>query len=145
MSAEILVVDASVAAKWLLPAENESLVDEANRLFVRYQEGLLDFLVPDWFWSEIGNLVLKAVRRERFGVSDGQAAIVAAGAWGFTTLSSRVFAARAYDIGVRYNRSFYDSIYAAMAVETQSTLITADERLANATAAYLPVKWLGAL
>jgi hypothetical protein len=25
------------------------------------------------------------------------------------------------------------------------TLVTADEKLANATAAYLPVKWLGAL
>jgi predicted nucleic acid-binding protein len=32
-----------------------------------------------------------------------------------------------------------------LAIQSKSQLITADERLANALAAYLPVKWLGAL
>ena len=33
----------------------------------------------------------------------------------------------------------------ALAVESRAQLITADEKLANALAAHLPVKWLGAL
>jgi predicted nucleic acid-binding protein len=33
----------------------------------------------------------------------------------------------------------------ALARESSIELITADERLANALAAYLPVKWLGAM
>jgi predicted nucleic acid-binding protein len=32
----------------------------------------------------------------------------------------------------------------ALAMSLQTHLVTADERLANAVAAYLPVKWLGA-
>ena len=50
----------------------------------------------------------------------------------------------AFAIAQQYNRSFYESLYVALAVAQQATLITADEKLANATAAYLPVKWLGA-
>jgi predicted nucleic acid-binding protein len=37
----------------------------------------------------------------------------------------------------------YDSIYTALAVNSNAQFVTADERLANALAAYLPVKWLG--
>ena len=50
-----------------------------------------------------------------------------------------------FDIAQRFSRSFYDSIYVALVVSRQATQIMADEKLANATAAYLPVKWLGAL
>jgi predicted nucleic acid-binding protein len=32
-----------------------------------------------------------------------------------------------------------------LAIQSKTELITADERLANALAAHLPVKWLGAL
>jgi predicted nucleic acid-binding protein len=51
----------------------------------------------------------------------------------------------AISIARRYNRPFYDSIYLAMAVSRQAPLVTADEKLASATAAHLPVKWLVAL
>ena len=51
----------------------------------------------------------------------------------------------AFAIAQTHQRSFCDSIYLALAVSRQATLVTADEKLANATAAYLPVKWLGAL
>ena len=46
-------------------------------------------------------------------------------------------------IARNYDRSFYDSLYLAVAAKQQAVLITADEKLANATAAYLPVKWIG--
>ena len=44
-----------------------------------------------------------------------------------------------------HDRTVYDSLYVALAVQSKSVMITADERLANALAAKLPVKWLGAL
>jgi predicted nucleic acid-binding protein len=45
----------------------------------------------------------------------------------------------------QYKRSFYDSLYVALAVSGRATLVTADEKLANSTAAYLPVRWIGSL
>jgi predicted nucleic acid-binding protein len=39
----------------------------------------------------------------------------------------------------------YDSLYIALAKEMKTFLITADEKLANAVAAHLPVTWLGAI
>jgi predicted nucleic acid-binding protein len=39
----------------------------------------------------------------------------------------------------------YDALYVALAMTSKSQLITADEPLANALAAHLPVKWLGSL
>jgi predicted nucleic acid-binding protein len=48
-------------------------------------------------------------------------------------------------IAFAYDRAVYDCLYVALAIQSKSQLITADERLANALAAYLPVKWLGAL
>jgi predicted nucleic acid-binding protein len=50
----------------------------------------------------------------------------------------------ALPIAFNVGRSVYDCLYVAVAVQSETQFITADERLANALAARLPVKWLGA-
>jgi predicted nucleic acid-binding protein len=141
----VFVVDASVAAKWLLPAMQEPLVEQANRLLGQETEGSADFVVPDLFWPEIGNVLWKAVRRERITPTQAEESLITALSWAFETVPSRQLLERALEIGLRHQRSFYDSIYLALATSQQIELITADERLANAVAAHLPVKWLGAI
>ena len=141
----LLVVDASVAAKWLLPAAQEPLVEQATHLLAQETEGSADFIVPDLFWPEIGNVLWKAVRRERITPTQAEESRATALSWAFDTVSSRQLVERALEIGLNHQRSFYDSIYLALAVSQQIELITADERLANAAAAHLPVKWLGAI
>ena len=59
------VLDASVAAKWFLPASGETLTEEALRLLEGYVKGDTRFLVPDLFWPEFGNILWKAVRLGR--------------------------------------------------------------------------------
>jgi predicted nucleic acid-binding protein len=51
----------------------------------------------------------------------------------------------AFAIASAFDQTVYDGLYIALAVTSKTELITADERLANALAAYLPVKWLGSL
>jgi len=63
----------------------------------------------------------------------------------FSTVPSRTLMTEALGIAFTYDRAVYDCLYVALAVRSKSQMITADERLANALAAYLPVKWLGAL
>jgi predicted nucleic acid-binding protein len=63
----------------------------------------------------------------------------------FVTVPSQEILPDAFLIALRYAQSVYDCLYVALALNSKAQLITADERLANALAAYLPVKWLGAL
>jgi predicted nucleic acid-binding protein len=48
-------------------------------------------------------------------------------------------------IAVTFGRSINDSLYVALAVKSDAPLITVDRKLADALAARLPVKWLGAI
>jgi len=140
----LLVLDASVAAKWLVWA-GEPLEAEALNLVELRNQGELEFIVPDLFWSEIGNILCKAVRRNRCSEAAAKHSVLALRNYNLTTAASDPLLESAFDIAQTHNRSFYDSLYIALAVSRRGTLITADEKLANATAAYLPVKWLGSL
>jgi predicted nucleic acid-binding protein len=139
-----LVLDASVAVKWALPGANEPLTNESLRLFQRYCDGEVDFIVPDIFWAELGNVLWKGARRRRWSRTDVENTAADFEARRFTTVSSLALLPDALRIAFAYDRSLYDSLYAALAVQAGVDLITADERLANALAARLPVKWLGA-
>jgi len=139
-----LVLDASVAAKWAMPAAGEPLTDEALRLLKRYRSGEVDFVVPDVFWVEVGNVLWKGARRGRWSRSDAEEAARDMEARDFVTVPSRLLLTEALRIAFAHDRGVYDCLYAALAAQSQSDLITADERLANALAARFPVKWLGA-
>jgi len=58
----LFVVDASVAAKWFVPAEGETLTYEALEFLRRYATGQIRLIVPDLFWGEFANILWKAVR-----------------------------------------------------------------------------------
>jgi predicted nucleic acid-binding protein len=138
-----LVLDASVAAKWfVLPGE--PLEQEAIHLLAACQNGALEFLVPDLFWAEMSQIFWKAVRTGRSGKQQAEDSLAMLQQQQFPTFPSASLVESAFAIAHKFDRSFYDSLYVALAVTRRATLITADERLANALAAHLPVKWLGA-
>lgn len=139
------VIDASVAAKWFLPPARETLVEEALELLRRYTKGEIRFLVPDLFWAEFGNILWKAVRQGRWTRGAAESAIVAMIARNLPTVPSRALLEEAFTIATAFNRTVYDGLYVALAVDSTAPLITADEKLANALAARFPVKWLGAV
>jgi predicted nucleic acid-binding protein len=139
------VIDASVAAKWILPAKDETLAPEALELLKGYAAGEVRFLVPDMFWAELANILWKAVRRGRLRAGAAESALHAMRGRNFPTVSSHTLLVEAFAIATAFDRPVYDALYVALAVTSKSQLVTADERLANALAAHLPVKWLGAL
>lgn len=138
------VLDASVAAKWMLPAKQELLRAEAFRLLDDYGAGLVDLRVPDIFWSECGNILWKAVRLNRIVREEAELALTIMIKKNIPTVSSRELLSDAVPIAIDFGRTVYDCLYVALALHTKTQLITADERLANALAARFPVKWLGA-
>ncbi|MBZ5661648.1 MAG: type II toxin-antitoxin system VapC family toxin [Acidobacteriia bacterium] len=141
----LVVVDASVAAKWFLPESGEGLVEQALALLNKYDKNEVRFVVPDLFYVEIASAIWKAVRVGRVPRAFGDQALVLLTQREFVTVPSLKLLDQAFQIGTGHGRSVYDSLYVALAVQTNSQLITADERLANSLAARFPVKWLGAI
>jgi len=139
------VIDASVAAKWCLPAVQETLVAEANELLRRQTDGSVRFVVPDLFWAEMGNILWKSVRVGRCTREFAESSLDKLKQRQIPTIPCESLVGQAFAIAVKYDRTAYDSLYVALTLEIGGQLVTADERLANALASRLPVKWLGGL
>lgn len=139
------VIDASVAAKWFLPPSREQYSENAFALLKRYVAGQVRFIVPDLFWAELGNVCWKAARQGRWSQKDAQAALYATRKRAFPTVPTLSLLEDALAISMAFERTVYDSLYVALALNSKSEFVTADERLANALAAHLPVKWIGLL
>ena len=139
------ILDASVAAKWLLPPSSETLVPEALQLLTDHGDGRLRIAVPDLFWLEIGNILWKSVRRGSLTLSAAEKALRTIERCDFPTFPSRPLLPQAFAIATAHDRTVYDATYVALALASGFPLITADERLANALAARAPVRWLGSL
>lgn len=141
----LLVLDASVAVKWFLPRAGEGLVDEAFHLLGLHSNGEIEFTSPDLFWPEFGNVLWKAVRLGRWSSGAATKALQQMRAQRLTTVPSADLIEDAMSIALANHRTAYDSFYIALAVQSGAEFVTADERLANAVAARLPVKWLGGM
>jgi predicted nucleic acid-binding protein len=138
------VVDASVAAKWLLPSAGETFVSEANRLADLHVQRKARLKAPDLIWSELGNILWKAVRTARTSRADAHSSLIHFSALVLEIIPAQDLCTPALQIATAYDRAFYDSLYVALALQTNAELVTADERLANALASRFPVTWLGA-
>ena len=138
------VVDACVAAKWVLPAAGDELLDQANRLIERHVKRDLQLLAPALIEAEIGNVLWKAVRRKRISSADAETSLRRFSELGIEIVPTSGLIERSLQITISCDRSFYDSLYVALALATRTDLVTADERLVNALGSRFPVRWLGA-
>jgi predicted nucleic acid-binding protein len=122
-----LVVDASVAVKWLVEEEYsdtaDSLLEERHELFA-----------PRLMASEVGNVLWRKARmgeieRSRVGVL---AAAIPEMAVSWTEDES--VCPDAVRLSLALDRPVYDCVYLALAHRIGATLVTADTRFANALA-----------
>ena len=137
------VLDASVAAKWFLPPEDETLVEEALGILSSFGLGQCRLIVPDLFWCEVTNILWKASRQGRITRKIAEEATGTLVGLNLETKPSREIATDAIRISPGCERPVYDSMYVALAVMSGCPLLTADERLVNALGQRFPVRWLG--
>ncbi|NKK71310.1 PIN domain-containing protein [Rhizobium leguminosarum bv. viciae] len=123
------VVDASVAAAWLL-ADEESRTAEEALSFLETE----DALVPDLFWHEIRNILLTAERRKRISNEDVLACLMRLTSLPLRTVSSEDHLPILRLAG-KYQLSAYDAAYLALAVAENVSLATLDARLERAASA----------
>ena len=138
------VVDASVAAKWYLPADDEPHKQEALALLGDYTAGLIEIVFPDVFWVEFGNILWKAARRGRISRQTAEESVAELANFEIPSVGCKTLLKEALTIANTFDRTVYDASYVALAAALGVVLVTADERLANALAARFPIRWLGA-
>jgi predicted nucleic acid-binding protein len=93
----------------------------------------------------MGNILWKAVRKERISRQSADDALQSMSELRIPTLPSQPLLRDAFTIAARFQCTVYDCTYVALAVASERPLVTADERLANALAAHFPVRWLGSV
>ena len=122
-----LVIDASVLIK-LFIAEEESREATAA---TKTADALL---APDLLWAEVGNVLWKYVRRGNLSASEAQQITADMLQMPIEVVASRELVESALAIAVETNRTVYDCIYLALAIDRKCRLATADLRFANALA-----------
>lgn len=123
----MIVVDASVAVKWLLPESGSS---DAQELL----SGNERLLGPSLIRVEVAAAIARKVRFGEIQSEDGDGAIAL---WvqslrdGVITLvSDELDLSNAWAIAVKLNHPLQDCLYLALAERIGAQLITADERFA---------------
>ncbi|MDR7510941.1 MAG: type II toxin-antitoxin system VapC family toxin [Armatimonadota bacterium] len=124
-----LVVDASVAATWLLDDESDARAEAALALLEQ-----VPGVVPQLWHFEMRNILLVAWRRGR--ISDqGLAERVAALAELPLSTDAAPDLAAALDLAARHGLSFYDGLYLEAARRLGATLASLDQALVRAARA----------
>jgi predicted nucleic acid-binding protein len=116
-----LVVNASVAAQWVLKQEHST---RANAL--RDQEGLI---APALIAAEVGNAIWKAVRRGNVPPAEAASAINAALLPFDALVADETLCARALALAIELRHPIYDCFYLALAEREGAPLVTADEAM----------------
>jgi predicted nucleic acid-binding protein len=120
-----LVVDASVAVKWFLP---EIHSQAASRLL----NGEFELMAPDLIWSELGNVLWKRWRRREITREVASEILSDFGRYPLRIVRSGPILNEIWRLASTLNRSFYDSLYLALAEMQKCALVTADLSFFNA-------------
>lgn len=120
-----MIVDASVAAKWVLPEPNSDRAD-----LLRQQAN--ELVAPTLVVAEIANAIWKRAMRNEISAEDGAAALRAAVNLFSAIVNMAELADEAFKLSASLRHPIYDCFYIALAQRERAELVTADERMATA-------------
>jgi predicted nucleic acid-binding protein len=130
-----LVVDASVAIKWILPEDGH---EEALRIQDKFQDEEVDLIAPYLVVAEVANVLWKRERRGDLTALAAQRCFQQFLRDSPILLDSAAVSASALGLALAHGRPVYDCLYLAVALEQHCDLVTADERLFNALTVTFP-------
>jgi predicted nucleic acid-binding protein len=126
MAVPVVVPDASVLLKWVLPSEDEPDADKALLLRAAIQDETVHALLPALWLYEVGNTI---ARRFPMHASGWLSALMK---FGLEEASpSEPWLVKILELTRRYEVSFYDAAYHALALMHKGLFVTADNRYVN--------------
>ena len=123
-----LVVDASVAVKWLVEEEGS---ETAERLL----RGNSDLHAPRLLASEVANALWRKARAGEIGRGEAGMLVHAISEIPLHWYKDEELGGDAVRLALAFDRPVYDCVYLALAHRIGAQLVTADARFANALAA----------
>jgi|SRR5579872_3410497 len=126
MSVPLVVPHASVLLKWVLPSDDEPNADRALLLRTAILEETVRALVPALWLYEVGNTVARRFPAQatvwlsalmKFGIEEAPL--------------SNPWLAKTLELSNRYEVSFYDAAYHAVALVHGGLFVTTDARYAS--------------
>ena len=121
------VVDASVAAAAFFPEDHS----EATRELLGSGQALH---APDLIWAELANVIWKRYRLSEIDEAEAEDLLADTLALPLRITPSDGLLEAALELAMRTGRTVYDCLYLALAVKSNTVMITADRRLARALA-----------
>jgi predicted nucleic acid-binding protein len=143
MSGDEIVVDASLALKWVLE-EPHSV--EAKALLEDWRSNGRRLIAPALFLYEVTNTLAKRMQRRELTLEQGKELLRFFLESGPMLSQHAAMHRRALELMERFSmRNAYDAHYLALAESERCECWTADERLWNMVKADFPwVRWIGA-
>lgn len=133
-----LVVDASVAAQWLLP-------ETTTPIALRVLQEVPELLAPELIYAEVSNALWKRVQRGEITRDEGEEAVNLLKELPLHVTPILPLLSEAWNLAVEYRLTIYDALYLCLSQQQQVPLVTADQRLHSAlTSAQEPfaVVWI---
>ena len=121
-----VVVDASVAVKWVLKEPDS---DAARRI-----AETAELLAPDLLWAELGNVLWRRQRLGELSPENARGMLLTLRRFPVETFALFPLMPLGLEIAIAIGHSIYDCVYLALADREDCRLVTADERLRNAVA-----------
>lgn len=116
-----LVVDASVAIKWLVPEADSAPALEIASAY--------DLVAPQLIYAECANIVWKKVRRGELTTQEAKEAAMFIDTFFVRTVAMKELVPVALDLSLHLDHSAYDCFYYALAILEDCRLVTADRKL----------------
>ena len=117
-----LVIDASVAAKWIKPEVHSGYAAQVL-------QGPHTLFAPDLLWPEVGNILWKSVQRQELAPDEAHEGLRVLLRYPITIVPGQSLIATALDIALQYRQTVYDALYVALATSRDCQLVTADRLL----------------
>jgi predicted nucleic acid-binding protein len=118
---ETLVIDASVAVKWVI---SEDGGDDAVRL-----RSAFTFVAPELLLPECANILWKKVQRKELEPNEAALAIALIERSGISFLTTQGLGETATRLAIELGHPAYDCVYLALALRQKLRFVTADKRL----------------
>ena len=134
-NAQKIVIDCSVAAKWLLPEHGRL---EAMGWLDRWTTGEVALIAPALILAEFASLLSKRVRRKEFSANTAYTLHETMVELAPKLYNTEELVQSALEMSCKLGLSFWDCVYLALAKREECPFLTADNRLAKSGGRQFP-------